>query len=232
RPRRTTTRAARLGVPATPAVPRRHRDARRPAAPLKRRPPRGATETHAARGVTETHAAPRRHRNAHRPAASLKRRPPRGATETNAAPRRPNRRRFLEPSVPQTAPAVNAGRDAFTASENSLDKTIRPLVYWCHYQTALEMTVSEGGRRWPLTDWTATRNGRRRGPRCGRAPTTPSRFWAAPRRTASTSPRPSPPLPCAWATACGWPTSGWTAVPPAGCGSARRRCTAAATAST
>src|SRR5690606_25413732 len=42
RPRRTTTRAARLGVPATPAVPRRHRDAGRPAAPLKRTPPRDA----------------------------------------------------------------------------------------------------------------------------------------------------------------------------------------------
>src|SRR5690606_18540312 len=70
RPRRTTTRAARLGVPATPAVPRRHRDARRPAASLKRTPPRG---------VTETQAAPRRHGNARRPAAPLKRTPPRDA---------------------------------------------------------------------------------------------------------------------------------------------------------
>src|SRR5690606_41774172 len=50
RPRRTTTRAARIGVPATPAVPRRHRDARRPAAPLKRTPPRGATEIGRAAG--------------------------------------------------------------------------------------------------------------------------------------------------------------------------------------
>src|SRR5690606_21174922 len=75
-------------------------------------------------------------RHARRSTTPPRRTPPRGATETNAAPRRPNRRRFLEPAGPPTAPAVNAGREACTASETSLDTRLRPPATTCRYQTA------------------------------------------------------------------------------------------------